>query len=225
MSTAVEKPTLDGEAQLRTAIKSPFPRKEASPESSATDSDEDLDPDQLINHYLSLKSRLYELDPNLDLPIAKHTKSKSRTGSKELNTPSAAVREILQKLRRIQSDVLFDLVEAEGRWMETWKLLARQAAQRRRYGIGNEIPKLGSSEGLSPAAIVPSRNSIPGEKENSVEEAVGNFFSSLPHTSADTNGICSIKDVTSDTNLIVRDFGEFTGISPRRVFEEACRAR
>lgn len=210
---------------MRTATTSPIPRKEASPESSGTDSDEDLDPDQLVNQYLSLKSRLYELDPNLDLPIAKHTKSDSRPGSKELSTPSAAVRKILRKLRRIQSDVLFDLVEAEGRWMETCKLLARQAAQRRRHDAGNEIRNLGYPEVLSLSAVVPGQNKIPEERENSVEEAVGNLFSNLPHTLADTNRICSIKDVTSDTNLIVRDFGEFTGVSPRRVFEEACRAR
>ena len=61
--------------------------------------------------------------------MAKNLKSKSKVEPNGPTTSSRAVETIVQKLWRIQLDVLFDLVGAKRKWMETRNLLARQAAE------------------------------------------------------------------------------------------------
>ena len=55
---------------------------------------------------------------------------------------------------------------------------------------------------------------------------LGEFFSSLPVQEINTESGGSIMTTISNGETVtIRDFGKWTGMNPRRIFEEACKAR
>ena len=55
---------------------------------------------------------------------------------------------------------------------------------------------------------------------------LGDFFSSLPEeTTNEANGKSQLQSKSEGISVTIRDFGTWSGISPRRILEEACKAR
>ena len=129
------------------------------------------------------------------------------------------------KLHKITSDILFDEEAASSKWAETWICLVKEAVERKRLGIrnGNE------QEHRRPENSSPQNAAVTESTDNTEDtsDMLGELFSSLPESTTDpTTGTSNMKTTNSaGTTVMIRSFGKWAGISPRRVFEEACRSR
>ena len=94
-----------------------------------SDLDSDLDADELIPAYLKVKSKLYEIDPQLVESTAKKPKknAKSKTPAPAL-TKTPAVRKLLSQLQQLTSDTLFDEDQAEAQWPARRNQIAQNQA-------------------------------------------------------------------------------------------------
>ncbi|KAL2039774.1 hypothetical protein N7G274_007633 [Stereocaulon virgatum] len=219
------------------------PLSEGSPASSESDSDSDFEPNQQLAKYLTLQSRLYDISPHLVDPSRK----KSRTATLKKRSPHAnhefeedpKVTRLTAKLHRITSDILFDKEAANSRWAETWDRLAKEKAERKRLGIrndsepivgGNELDGNGNERDHH-APEKPSLESInasePTENGPDSSDLIGELFYGLPEYVTDAATGASIMRTTDSagTTITIRDFGRWIGVSPRKILEEACRAR
>ena len=212
------------------------PLNEGSLASSGNESDSDLEPDQQITKYLTLQSRLYEINPDLVEPSRrkpKHaTANKRSVNNNQGPEADHKIARLTAKLNKIRSDILFDDEEANSRWTETWTRLAKETAERKRLGIrnGNEPIHNGNErEHQTLEKPLLGSNNVTEPKDNSQDtsDLLGELFSSLPDSVNDTATGTSNMETTDSagTTVMIRSFGKWTGISPRRVFEEACRAR
>lgn len=188
---------------------------------SESEMDEYLEPETLISKYLSLQSQILQLQP--DFLAREPTNSKSRPREKKIQ-PIPAVAKLLAKLNKIKSDVLFDEEEAYIRWATLRDEIAQASAERRKYYLDNSI------HADLAAAVKPSSRGAAviemGEDDEHLD-MMGDLFSSLPEITSDPDtGVSNLvsQDVVGRT-VTIRDFGRWTGINPRRVLEEACKAR
>jgi len=129
---------------------------------------------------------------------------------------------LIVKLNKIKADILFDASEASRRWADCQVDLAREAADRRRLGIRDGIdPK----EEVPPIDISNQAEALDNDEDNA--DMLEGLFDSLP---ASTNGLGVRAEGTGSEGLgkelvNIRDFGKWTGLSPRRILEEACKSR
>lgn len=202
------------------------PGEDSSP-SSATDSDSDAEPEHLVTKYLDLQSRLHEISPELTEINARRQrrgKSKNLVISGNLDPASKRRTERLTaKIQKIKSDLLFDEEEANSRWAEIRIDLAQEAAERKRLGIRND-------EEQQKVTLIERSNvnlTEASDGDDDTDGMLGGFFTSLPETATDPATGLSIVSTTSQegSKVEIRDFGKWTGMSPRRVLEEACKAR
>lgn len=192
-----------------------------------SDLDSDLELDELIPTYLKIKGKLYEIDPSLvETTLRKQTKgSKSKKGSPSQYTQSPAVRKLLSQLQRITSDALFDERDAESLWPAKRNQIAQDRATKRQ-----ELETRSSaSDEESPAPVekvVPNSNSTtpvmePVEAEDE-GDILGGMFSAVPDDASPQQA--EDKDTITE-NITLRDFGKSSGMTPRRLLEEAVRSR
>lgn len=200
---------------------------EGSSLSSAADSDSDAEPEQLVTKYLDLQSRLHEISPELtefDARRQRRGKGKHPITSGNLDPASKRRTERLTaKIQKIKSDLLFDEDNAISRWAEIRVDLAQEAAERKRLGIKND----GEQQKLTPTVRSNAKLAESNDGDDDMDGILGGFFTSLPGMTTDPATGLSIMSSTSQegSNVEIRDFGKWTGMSPRRVLEEACRAR
>jgi ATP-dependent RNA helicase DHX29 len=184
---------------------------------SETD-DEDLEPFQRQERYLKLKSRLHERRPDLtEVPAPFQNKKPKKVPGTE--PPDAYCGRILRRIRKLESDILFDKDSALDAWRELRIQLLKNAAERK---------KLGLREGKDEDASKRESSKMLDETRDSevMEMGVGDFFSGLPSEDADAeNGKTLTTTLEDGTQIAIRDFGKWTGLSPRRILEETCRAR
>ncbi|KAK2857300.1 hypothetical protein FQN49_004837 [Arthroderma sp. PD_2] len=185
------------------------------PPSPESEEDSSLyDPEMLVPEFLTLRSRLYELDPSIFNKT--HSKKGSRQAPRQTQDSSLdpTITKLKRKLARIEQDVLFDLHEAEERWVERLDELRRTA--------GENLRKAFDSQAASPGLLgaEPDENLPPDPVEPDEDEALfGAMFASELDTGNHT------LPVTGNTTTKVRDFGKSVGINPRKALEDACRAR
>ncbi|KAL8938001.1 MAG: hypothetical protein Q9216_004129 [Gyalolechia sp. 2 TL-2023] len=197
---------------------------------SSSDADSDLDPDTMTERYMVLQTRLYELDPERDVIKSKALSSQAARPNTQRRGLQPQISKILRRLERLTSDILFDRYEAEQKWTEKRNGLVQAAAQRKRLQLNERA----ASDTASPerrddqiSAANQSGEAADTSREDDEAVALGDFFSGLPEF-ADTD-ICGTSNLNvsgaarKSTNL--RDFGKWSGISPRRTFEETCKAR
>ncbi|OJJ50497.1 hypothetical protein ASPZODRAFT_191338 [Penicilliopsis zonata CBS 506.65] len=186
--------------------------------STPYDSDSSLDPDNLVTDFLDFQTRLYNLRPELFDRLKKGKKGAQGLQADALDEPEVV--KLQRKIMRIEKDVLFDRDEAEYQWREKLDQLRKDAAfSRRATPSGNESPA------PKPAAPEKQEEKPPSEledDENNDEGAglFGDMFQAagpITEVATDTNG--------SDITVTLRDFGKWTGLNPRRVLEETCKAR
>ncbi|KAL8765432.1 MAG: hypothetical protein Q9209_007500 [Squamulea sp. 1 TL-2023] len=194
------------------------------------DTESDTDPETMTGTYVALQTQLYSL--HSDLPIGNmkrlvNVKAASRvTQSKQLQPHVAR---LLQRLERLKADILFDRHEAEQKWTEMRNKLAQAAAERKKLHLSNENgPVLSQVDGLHRSTNQQNNASEDSEEDSGVD-AFGEFFSGLPEAVASDENDRIISDVLGKVperqEVILRDFGKWNGVTPRRTFEEACKAR
>lgn len=199
-----------------------------------SDLESDLEPDELMSVYLKSKARLYELDPSAEPkgPAKKKQAKKSAPPSKPVGTGQ---RKLQQKLEKIESDVLFDQREADAQWAEQRVDLIRETAERRKFRLQdeNKLPKQseknssptenGASGNITSEAERMSQELLKEAEDMNDDDILGGMFNALPGESdpPSSNGT----DVVATESVTIRDFGRMTGMHPKRVLEEACRAR
>ena len=199
---------------------------EDSTPSSASDSDSDAEPEQLVTKYLRLQSRLHEISPDLTGNDARRQRrGKGKHPIIGGNTDSSTKRRIERlraKIHKVKSDLLFDEDKANSRWADIRMDLAQEAAERKTLGIRND----GDQERATPT--VRSNKNLPesNDDDDEMDGMLSTFFSGLPDTATDpTTGLSIISTAQEGSNVEIRDFGKWTGMNPRRVLEEACKAR
>ncbi len=202
---------------------------EGTPPSSQSETESDLEPDELVEKYLGVQRRLYEINPeSFDLGRKMQRNGKNRAAAVNGNVdPNAnpVIARLTAKLKKIKSDILFDEDEAKRRWAEIQIDLAKDASDRKRSGIRdiNDIEKPTNRMEFTPDA---SNSGTPDNGEDTAG-MLGELFSTLPDSTTDpTTGIsCMTTSESGGSTVKIRDFGRSTGMSPRRVFEEACKSR
>ena len=211
----------------------PISSDESSLICSESDFDSDVEPAQQLQRYMSLKSRLYDVDPALVDPNRKKPKDAAFGASNFKNGERAnlemKVARLLAKLDKIHADILFDVEQAENKWAEHWARLAKEMCEREKLGIcgtsnhdhrGRNTQKL---DNFVPDSKVPDLTN----DDPDADYMLGGLFSDPPEGATDlASGTSSINAKDADVpTMVSRSFGKWNGISPRRVFEEACRAR
>lgn len=193
----------------------------ADNDAGISDFESDLEPEEIQAKYLSTKARLYELNPVLieTHPQSRKQKSKSRAKDPTPLNITPDIRKLQQILQRIEADVLFDKQDAELKWTEKRNGLAQEIASRKRLGLLAE-PDVSGSRGGSDVA-----EDVDGHVLLQQDDSEG--FGALFESASAEQGIQDInpRSANGETATTIRDFGKLTGMDPRRVLEEACRAR
>ena len=185
----------------------------------SSESDSETDPEALTTKYLALKKRLYDLRPGLaDTLQKKSSKRAKQIANCKDSDPRVA--KLQRKIADIESDVLFDCDEAELQWVETQKSLAKEAAERKRLHLGDPRPqgdKLRTMPGLTTGSVDTDTDADDVE----VDMLADLFLSPAIETCANNPQETALDDRV----VTVRDFGKLSGLKPRRVLEDACKAR
>lgn len=137
---------------------------------------------------------------------------------------SPDIAQLLAKINKIESDILFDRNEANSRWTEMEKNLAKEAAERKRFQLDRD------SKVKTETATVPLSKPtelLRTEEDEDLVDMVGELFSNLPETTTDSRtGNTQLTNTTTEgETTIIRDFGTWVGANPRRILEDACKAR
>ncbi|KAK6005188.1 hypothetical protein QM012_007967 [Aureobasidium pullulans] len=199
-----------------------------------SDVESDLDPDEMLSTYLRTKLRLYERNPSLVNDSTK--KSKTQRGKTTLSPqkPTPGESKLQQRLKSIESDVLFDKDLADMRWIEERNQILQNQSERKRFNLAGQIkekkeaddtssntPRESATDDVMAEAEAAAQQLLDEMGED--DEMLGGMFGEA--TEGATDGATSGQADKVDSNLIVRNFGKITGINPRRTFEEACRSR
>ncbi|KAF1940727.1 P-loop containing nucleoside triphosphate hydrolase protein [Clathrospora elynae] len=208
----------------------PTPSESDQTDVYVSDLDSDIELDALVSTYLKIKGKLYEIDPQLAEPNPRKP-AKGAKSKKAVPAPkqSPAVRKLLSQLQQITSDALFDGYEAEAQWPTRRNEIAQtQAARRQQGGTRSTDPeKKEDEDDAEPVALAKAgralsvtSHSVNGDDDD--VDLLGGMFSAVPGQSA-TADIVS-EDANAE-NVALRDFGKVSGVSPRKVLEEAVRSR
>lgn len=185
--------------------------------------DEDFEPDRLIPEFLITKRRLLEIE-------RKYTPASSVTGGdlSEDADPELIKAKLEARLKRIENDVLFDRFLADQQWRAQKVALEKDISSAKK-----EAPVLESQDSEATPKAVPSPD-INDEAERIAAEILAEeddditgLFESLPQNEVDpvTGKSQTVINSADGAKTIIRDFGKWTGVAPRRVLEEACRSR
>jgi ATP-dependent RNA helicase DHX29 len=192
--------------------------------------DSDLELDELVPAYLKIKGKLYEIDPSLvETAPRKQKGPKARKANLAQPNQGPAVRKLLSQMQQINSDALFDEREAEAQWPAKRNQIAQDKANRRQVDDDRILTpnKLEESSGASATlklASQPDQTDLPVDSVDTDEEAdiLGGMFSAIPDQ-PDSNQHESATGLAE--NIKLRDFGKSSGLTPRRLLEEAVRSR
>ncbi|GAB1218353.1 hypothetical protein ATERTT37_007607 [Aspergillus terreus] len=196
--------------QAKSTVKADLP-----PASSPYDSDSSLDPDTLLPKYLELQTRLYNLQPEIfDKPKKGKRSGREKTASASAEDPQVA--SLQRKIASIENDVLFDKAEAEYRWREKLDDLRKEAAFLRQSQPKDKPEQDDTKE----AGEKEPENSVPLMDEDETADLLGDMFQAEEPTLE--SGV--ILEELNKAVLNMRDFGKWTGLNPRRVLEETCKA-
>ena len=198
----------------------------ASPKRPTVTFDEEIEPDQLLPFYLDTRTKLFEIQrPRQDTNKHKGMKEKPN-GSED---PEEAL--LLAKISRVEKDVLFDKYVAEQQWRNKRIVLEKEYAAARAEEKKKETPEetQGVPEPDDSSDVNAEAERIAAEilAEDDDDEGLADLFATLPVSEVDpvTGKTNTVMNGADGSKLIIRDFGKWTGVTPMRVLEEACRSR
>lgn len=203
-------------------------KSRSPPKAPVATFDGEIEPEELIPEYVATKKKLLELSRM----EKKGPQSKSTTQQAQDETDSA-VAVLESKLRKIESDVLFDKFLAEQEWKKEKVVLEKQLALVRKNPVVGPDSQLHSED---PASDVAEDDDIAAiaEKmakdilaENAEDDDIAGLFESLPQSEINpaTGKLQTVVNSSDGTKLFIREFAKWTGVTPKRVLEEACRSR
>ena len=194
--------------------------------SDEDDTETDDDPETLTAKYLTLKRQLYDLRPELAQTHHKgHAQSSKRINiNAQSDNLNPRVVRLQRKLKEIEADILFDSERAQSQWTEASIALAKEASERKRLQLGGDTLSV---------------SKIPTNAREPLTNQDTSDFTADPDDTASLgmlSDLFSCVDVaTSESGpqhsnleeklISIRDFGAPTGLKPRRILEEACKAR
>ncbi|KAH0252686.1 hypothetical protein KCU71_g22865, partial [Aureobasidium melanogenum] len=199
-----------------------------------SDVESDLDPDEMLSTYLRTKLRLYERNPSLVTDPTKKSKSQRGKTTPSPQKPTPGESKLQQRLKSIESDVLFDKDLADMRWIEERNQILQNQSERKRFNLAGEVKeKKEADETLHNTPRESATDDVMAEAEAAAQqlldemgeddEMLGGMFGEA--TEGASHDAASGQTDNVDSNLTIRNFGKITGINPRRTFEEACRSR
>jgi ATP-dependent RNA helicase DHX29 len=181
-----------------------------------SDYDSDISPDELVELYVATKSRLFSIDPDLADIIPSRKRPKSITGY--LAPQSGGIRKLTDRLQRIESDMLFDKDVANRKWsVERINLARQRATQKRLTNCQDTSGSETESSHVTPLHIAAVLDDLSSTSEDDI---LGDMFLAPNETSAPKSS-----GSAGDVSVTLRNFGKATGFNPRRLLEDACRAR
>lgn len=191
----------------------------------------------MLSTYLRTKARLFDRNPDLVGDVVSNGKKSKKQGSKPnvpLVRPTQGETKLQQRLKKIESDVLFDQHTADMQWLERRNDLMQDRADRRRLRL-EDAPKDNpqSANGPDEKLVEPNASDdIMAEAEAAAQKlleemdeddvGLGGMFGDPEDSPMSGPGQTG---ETAVSNITLRNFGKITGITPRRTFEEACRSR
>lgn len=191
-----------------------------------SDLDSDLELDDLVPMYLKIKSKLYEMDPELVEPSARK-QGKGKNLSKTTATASRqspAVKKLVSQLTALKSDALFDEHEADALWPARRNEVAKKRAAKREQAASASTEEEASSsvvlDGVGEHEAGANELEITGSEDEA--DLLGDMFSAIPEQN--NTDQTNLPDSDS-SHVTLKDFGKSTGLTPRRLLEEAIRSR
>lgn len=192
--------------------------------------DGEIEPDDLVPEFIATRSRLLELERT------RGTHTKNDQPDTDDNDKALEVAKLEAKLRRIETDVLFDKFIAEQQW-KTKKITIEKELAAAKKELTEQPAE--STEPDGSGQDKRAKDDITDEAERIAAEilaenddgndtdGIGGLFDSLPQHEIDaaTGKTQTVINSANGVKTVVRDFGKWTGISPRRALEEACRSR
>ncbi|RCI08563.1 hypothetical protein L249_4778 [Ophiocordyceps polyrhachis-furcata BCC 54312] len=193
--------------------------------------DDDIEPEDLVPEYVATMSQLLLLSRGR---VPDNTEQHQDQADDDSSLETAKLE---AKLRKIEGDILFDKDVAEQLWKAERVVLEKQLAATRRHNqnAAREKPKTSP-----PAADVKplEDDNVAAEAERMAAEILADnaddgfdgvvgLFESLPQNEVDaqTGKTQTVINSSGGTRVEIRDFGDWSGIQPRRILEEACRSR
>ncbi|KAI1455583.1 P-loop containing nucleoside triphosphate hydrolase protein [Annulohypoxylon moriforme] len=198
---------------------------------------DEIEPDDLIPVYLETKAKLFELQrPHQDSKKGKPAKNRGPNGNgtkrtaSELSGDDLEEAKLLAKIEKIEQDVLFDKVAAEQTWRANRIELEKEFAAKKKAEA--EAKEEAAQEAQSDDDEVTKEAEriaaeILQQDDADDDQALSDLFASLPFQEVDavTGKTTNVINGANGIKITIRDFGKWTGISPVRALEEACRSR
>lgn len=186
---------------------------------SSESSDDHEDPEALIPRFIELRTRLYNLDPDIFSKAKKPMKNLAFESAKgpQVNRDIAKVK---AKLSSLENDVLFDLRRAEEEWNEKLCELWRTRGETLQKAMNSE-PQVSSSR-QAKSMDTADKVSKSSDQESDGEDMLGDMFSVESQPPADD---VPAEGILGNTMIKSRNFGKASGLNPRKILEDTCRAR
>lgn len=192
--------------------------------------DSDIEPDDLVPQYISTKAKLLELERTRRTDTTKKVKHDG-DGDDDLEAAKLEA-----KIQRIENDVLFDRFVGEQQWKAKRIVLEKELANTKKQSTsqpGDPTPPEESNQEKQPSDDINDEAErvaaeiLAENNDDEDDDGLGGLFDNLPQSEIDpTTGISqTVISAADGTKIVVRDFGKWTGVSPRRALEEACRSR
>lgn len=160
---------------------------------------------------------MYKLQPSL-FNAPKGKSKKSKRGKEPTPGMDPKVARLQQKLNKVANDVLFDADQAEEEWQSKLEELRMEAEVSRRQK--RDVPKPEEKEEQPESGSQPQGDENEGEGEDDMG-LLGDMFAAEEPSANET----PLLGIPINTSTKQRDFGKSSGMNPRRILEEACRAR
>lgn len=194
-----------------------------------SDLDSDIDLDELVPAYLRIKSKLYEIDPKL---VESDSRRQARMAKSKNAIPASyqtpTVRKLFSQLQQLASDALFDEQQAEAQWPAKRNQIAQEKATKRQRDMQASTPDKNLENPIITPIVLNQRESSPittiPDTVGSEDEAdlLGDMFSVTLDHPVETK---PTPEGARDGNVVLRDFGKTSGVSPRKLLEETIRSR
>ena len=191
---------------------------------SESESGSDDDPEMMVERYSKLLLRLNEIDAGLARIKHGNLTQKSSKGLQIKDKQPLEAARILKKMTKIETDALFDRYDAAEKWVELRNSQVKELAERGKFRL--------SKDKITQGRVVPSGltegpdNEASEQDDDDVLDTLGDFLSELPNENGKVIEQIERNDSSvSDTATTVRNFGNTSGIRPRRVLEETCKSR
>ncbi|KAE8145083.1 P-loop containing nucleoside triphosphate hydrolase protein [Aspergillus avenaceus] len=183
------------------------------------DSDSSLDPDTLLPKYLELQGQLYNIRPDIFDKPKKGKKLVRESTESDANDPQ--ITKLRRKIAGIENDVLFDRKEAEHYWKEKLDDLRKEAAFLRQNPPNGHTSEELEDKDQSAEKDTDNRTDFQPVDDEETADLLGDMFQAEEPVLE--TGI--ILEELNKAAINVRDFGKWTGLSPRKVLEDTCKAR